>query len=255
MKIVATLKRLLGHRRPEIIRVGPAAGLRFDPGPSNPRYAIGDNELPVQEALRKHLQAGDVFFDVGANVGFMSVLGARLVGGHGFVYAFEPVPANAELIRANAARNELGQVHVMQMAIGDTTGTARLALARYSGGAVLADVERPPDPAGELVVDISSVDQLVARGLHPPSLVKIDVEGAELQALRGMAHVCSSIRPTIVYELDAASEAALEVKRVQCERWLIDLGYVVTELPQSYCLPDWHVRHFVAEHPKGNARP
>lgn len=241
----AITRRLAG---PRTIEVGPATGLRFDPGPSNPDYASGDNEMPVQQCLREHLAQGRVLYDIGANVGFLSVVGAQLVGPSGAVYAFEPVPANARLIRRNATLNQLKQIEVLDMAVGEETGTARLLLARYSGGAVLAGADPPPDPAGEIDVRVDTVDNLVAQGLRPPSVVKIDVEGAELAVLHGMERTCEQVRPIIVYELDAADETAVEHKRLTADGWLERHEYEVTELPRSYPAGGWCVRHFVAVH-------
>lgn len=248
MGFLGTLQRRVFGSTASTIRTGPAAGLRFDPGPSNPAYATGDNELPVQQLLQQRLRPGAVLFDIGANVGFLSVVGARLVGSAGLVYAFEPVPANAALVRRNATINHLDQIQVIEIAVGDRSGTAKLVLAEYSGGAALAGVDPPPDAAGEIEVEVATVDQLVERGYRPPSFVKIDVEGAELLVLKGMEQVCTRNRPDILYELDGPTEEALEVKRVECEQWLLAHGYGVVELPRSYEGNRWCVRHFVATH-------
>lgn len=247
MHLLTSLKRRLFGTQPQTITTGPAAGLRFDPGPSNPAYGSGDNELPVQSTLQRCLQPGDVFYDIGANVGFLSVVGAHCVGPQGAVHAFEPLPANVALVRRNASLNGFAQIVVHPIAVGDVTGRAQLVVAAYSGGSALAAVEAPPDATGESIeVDISTVDALVERGLPPPTLVKIDVEGAELLVLKGMELVCARHAPRILYELDGVSEEALEPKRVECERWLLDHHYSVSELELSYVGQRWRVRHFLA---------
>jgi FkbM family methyltransferase len=246
MRILESIKRRLARTQLQTIRTGPGAGLIFDPGPSNPAYATGDNELPVQAVLTQHLRKGDVVFDVGANVGFLSVVAAKLVGGSGSVCAFEPVPANAKLVRRNASLNHFDHLTVLETAVGDRAGRARLVVAAYSGGSALASVEAPPDASDEIDVEITTLDRFVQSTGRPPHFVKIDVEGAELLVLQGMHHVCTEHRPTILYELDGASEEALEPKRVACERWLLDHGYRVGELPRSYEDIRWSVRHFLA---------
>ena len=70
---------------------GVAAGSRFCAGPSNPEYGSGSNELPVQEAIKNLLRPGEVFYDIGANVGFFTIIAGRLVGPTGSIVAFEPV--------------------------------------------------------------------------------------------------------------------------------------------------------------------
>ena len=95
MALVATIARRLrlsSGSRIGTLSIGVGAGLRIDPSTSNPDYATGANELPVQQALAQYLSPGAVFYDVGANIGFLTIIGARLVEPHGRVYAFEPVP-------------------------------------------------------------------------------------------------------------------------------------------------------------------
>jgi FkbM family methyltransferase len=247
--LVARLLKRTGLISTNTIVVGPGLGLRFDPGPSNPNYASGNNELPVQEALVDHLRAGSVFYDIGANVGFLAVLGARLVGQHGMVYAFEPVPSNAAYVRRNAQANRLAQVQVIEKAVSNVSSTGELNLAKYSGGAALAlaNVDAPPDADGTIQVDIVTVDDLVEhQGLKPPDVVKIDVEGAELEVLEGMEATMKRHRPVIIVEFDAAEAAPLQRKQTAGEQWLRSRGYRVQELPDSYAGSEWLVKHVVA---------
>ena len=81
---------------------------------SNPEYAIGNNELPVQEAIEGWLQPGDIFYDIGTNVGFFMVIAARKVGKNGHVYAFEPLPANVEVIRHNIMMNGFKNITLLK---------------------------------------------------------------------------------------------------------------------------------------------
>lgn len=226
---------------------GVGAGLRLDPGASNPAYATGANELPVQEALALHLKAGAVFYDVGANIGFLSLIGARLVGPAGRVYAFEPVPANAELVRRNAVLNGFSQVEVVEKALGRRSGRAELALAAYAGGAVLAEVGTPPDGAGVITVALASIDDLVElAGFAPPGLVKIDVEGAELEVLEGMERTLAAHRPVLLCEIDDAEADGLQRKQAAVQAWLLARHYRCSELPPSYPGMRWCVSHVLA---------
>lgn len=245
--LLARLLKRTGITAPDTIVVGPGRGLHFDPGPSNADYASGDNELPVQQALVDHLRPGAVFYDVGANVGFLTVLGARLVGPHGAVYAFEPVASNALYVHRNAEANRFAQVQVLEKAVSNRSGRGELNLAKYSGGAALASVEAPPDAAGTQAVDLVTIDEVISRdGLKPPDVVKIDVEGAELEVLQGMETTARRYRPVIVVEVDAAEIGLLRRKQAACEQWLRDHGYQVHELPDSYAGIRWLVRHIVA---------
>lgn len=251
----ALVRRVLGKlaksvRAPHrwtVISVGAGRGLEFDPGDSNPGYAIGDNELPVQTAVWENLDEGGVLFDVGANVGFFSVIGARRVGSRGAVCALEPVPANATLIRQNAARNGLGNVTVIEAAATNRSGRGELNVARHAGGSALTTVEPPADACGRIAIDLVTIDELVFdRGIRAPTLVKIDVEGAEREVLAGMERTMRAYAPTIVLELDDEASARLDRKEAHCLQLLRSLGYVVRELPPSYPGIEWHVRHYLA---------
>jgi predicted RNA methylase len=84
----------------------------------NPRtgqnYLNGKGELAVQQALAARIQPGEVFYDLGANIGLFSLMAARLVGASGEVYSFEPDPVNAARLRRNVAQNRLTNVTVVE---------------------------------------------------------------------------------------------------------------------------------------------
>jgi FkbM family methyltransferase len=234
------------------VTAGPAAGLRISRGGASADYAGGTNELPVQVALFDLLGPGDAFLDIGANVGFFSLLAARTVGPAGRVYAVEPVPANAEQIRRGARRNRLA-VDVLELAVTDRTGTTTLVLATHPGGAAIASATAPPDPAGTIEVETDTVDRLVASGrIRVPSVVKVDVEGAEAEVLAGMAETLATHRPFVVCEVDGADPGELRRKRGDLTATLEDAGYSIEPLPPSYEGSEWLVDHFVGR--PGSAR-
>jgi FkbM family methyltransferase len=237
--------RLGGLRAPRI-KAGPALGLRISRSDASADYVRGVNELPVQVALADALEPGGTFFDVGANVGFFSILAARAVGTTGAVYCFEPVPTNASRIRWNARRNGFRNVHLLEVAASDESGSTTLLLAKHPGGAVIASAGAPPDPAGAIDVPTVTIDELVSAGrVRPPSVVKIDVEGAELAVLRGMLATLRQHRPVIVCEIDAPDEEALQAKRGEITQLLEAAGYDIERLGASYDSTEWLVEHLV----------
>ena len=110
------------------VRQGPAAGLRFGSRNASADYASGRNEATVQEAVAGHLRPGSVFFDVGANVGFFTLLAARAVGPRGHIVAVEPMPENVAALRRNLERN-----HVPHERVGLTAGLGRSAAQPVRG--------------------------------------------------------------------------------------------------------------------------
>lgn len=245
----ATL-RSLGHRVfppvPEVVRAGPAAGLRFAAPGDSSAFLSGQYELPVQEALHRIVRPGDTVFDVGANVGFFTLLAARLAGPTGQVLAFEPVPGNVSTIRRNLRLNQNTNVEICQAAVGERNGHAELVLADHSGGAALASVPKPPDARGSIQVKKVTLDEVIAsRKFPPPNVVKIDVEGAELQVLQGMTNTLNDLRPVVLLEFDGPESEDVERRLALASTILADAGYVVERLPDAY-QTRWVVRHILA---------
>ena len=241
------ISKLGVRNRDATIRQGIAAGLKFNSGQSNPAYALGTNEPPVQNALAACLKPGDVFYDIGANVGFFTIIGAKLVGNAGHVYAFEPVPANAALVRRNAQLNQFSNITVFEQAVSASSGKAELLVAHYSGGSTLSVADTPPDLKDRMMVDIVAIDDLITqKAILPPTMIKIDVEGAELEALRGMTETIKTYQPIILYEIDDGNRAAFEHKQAALQTFIEGLGYTTTPLEAAYPGLGWLVGHVVA---------
>ncbi len=87
-----------------------------------------------KKSSAQYLKPGDIFYDIGANVGFFTVVAAKLVGASGKVYAFEPEAVNAATLRHNAQINKFAHVTAIEKAVSRTTGQAELLLSDYCGG-------------------------------------------------------------------------------------------------------------------------
>jgi FkbM family methyltransferase len=206
-----TLRRFVSWLEDGVLRVpqGYAGGLAFDMRflPISHAHvgsiAGGNLESAVQEAMVRHLGPGDVFYDIGANLGFFSLLAAHLSGlREGRVYAFEAAPDNAEAIRRNAALNEIANVEVIGKAVSDRAGRGRLQVVDDQSWSKL--IEYGEHPLTERVIDVElvAIDDLIrSGGLRPPAVVKIDVEGAEIAVLEGMRETIERHRPAIICEL------------------------------------------------------
>lgn len=226
---------------------GVGKGLRFNPGYADLAYALGTNEQPVQEELAKQLKPGDIFYDIGANVGFFSVISARLVGPTGQVYAFEPVPENVRLLAHNVALNQFTQVSVLPKAVSSSCGRGELLLSTHPGGSALVAGDVPVDLKGSMMVELVSIDDLVfEQNFKPPSVIKIDVEGAEAAVLKGLERTMKKYRPTILYEIDDQHLDGFERKQRDLESILVENGYQITRIPESYLDSAWIVGHFLA---------
>lgn len=185
-------RAILGHR----VRRGPAKGLKFLGGDTI-GYVLGISEPLVQQALVSHLREGEVLYDIGAHAGFMTVLGCRLVGEAGEVHSFEPIGTNVLCLQRNLNLNGFTNAEIHRLAICDFDGVARMT----SGP---RDITARFDSGGEVEVRAAQLDSL---RLTPPTVVKIDVEGAESAVLRGMTSILTKDRPVIVVEIHNGQEA------------------------------------------------
>jgi FkbM family methyltransferase len=157
--------------------------------------------------VRRMLRPGDVAVDAGAHIGFFTIQMAVAVGRGGHVYAFEPLPVNAALLERSLAENRFeDRVTFRRAAVGAASGQATLTYAEEtlnSGGAyLLPDHGRPLTGNVSRPVALVALDDLPLR--RPVRLIKMDVEGAEPQVLRGAARLLHEDRPTILSELHPA---------------------------------------------------
>lgn len=145
----------------------------------------GVHEPFSTQVLATLTQGGDVVIDVGANIGYFTLLFARAVGPSGRVFAFEPEPVNFSLLARNVEVNGYqGRVIVFQQAASDTSGWAPLAVSELNRG-----LNRLwQGPAGSTTVQVEKIvpDDDSSLFERPVNLIKIDVEGWEDHVLRGM---------------------------------------------------------------------
>lgn len=191
--------------------------------------ASGFYEPETVEVFLAHLQPGMVFVDVGAHVGQYSILGSSRVGPNGEVHAFEPDPDTFRRLTRNILLNRSTNVRTNQLALADTEGDGLLYLSSVAnvGGNSLQPFEGKSGAAGSTSVSITTLDRYVdAQRLSRIDLLKLDVEGAELLALRGGEHALSTCRPLILVEFSAFS-MAFGYSVDELEHYLVSLGYML----------------------------
>ena len=172
------------------IPLGRLRGARWIVGSAIHRCWLGLYEYEKQQVIAREVQPGSVFYDVGANVGFYSLLGSSLVG-RGKVFAFEPVPRNVGYLRKHLALNGIANVEVLALAVSDKPGTASFEIEQTGFmGHFSAE--------GDITVSTATLDSLVKQGrILPPNYIKMDIEGAELLALRGARETFERYRPML----------------------------------------------------------
>lgn len=171
------------------------------------------------DSLREVVTSGSTAIDVGANIGFFTLRFARWVGPAGHVIAIEPEARNFASLTRRVSRAGLSDVVTcMQAAAADRNGELRLALnPGHPGDHHLAD-------DGEPVAGVK-LDDLAANGPRPVTLVKIDVQGAEMMVLAGARELIKAHSPAVLVELHEPSLTRLGSSRHEVIEMLVALGY------------------------------
>jgi FkbM family methyltransferase len=191
--------------KPRRILTGLASGSRICASPAEHlSYILGTAEPHLQEIIRRHVAAGDTVYDVGANLGYVSLSLSKRVGPRGRVLAFEPVPANIERFRQNVEINGITNVRLLEVAASDAAGKAVIRVAENLSTASLVWHRNDPS-ATQLEINTVTIDELVEAGeFGSPKFVKIDVEGAEGAVLQGMSRTIAAARPVLFVECSEA---------------------------------------------------
>jgi FkbM family methyltransferase len=174
-------------------------------------FTSGRFREPELDLVAALVEAGDVTVDVGANHGMWTLALSPAVGEAGRVYSFEPVPFTFGVLSAVVRRGRLGNVTLVNKGCSDRVATMEMTVPLQSSGssddlqAHLAQRHDEGDGGGESVevsCEMTTLDSTLA-GVEGVSLLKLDIEGAELLALRGAADLIARERPAIVCEVDA----------------------------------------------------
>lgn len=222
MKVAAMLNRVLprgkgavprsigrrfGRHWTTSIKTDSGCKLAVDPGNLDLYVTIaneGSWEPWVRRACRRVMKNGGVMFDVGANAGAISNETA-LACQNITIKAFEPQTRLAELVAVSAALNQLDNIEVFPVAVGDHVGDVELHLPAHALHASLAASGEPGEQV--VVVPLITLDSAVQSGALPaPSLIKVDVEGGELGVLTGARQILEQYNPVVIFEANESSD-------------------------------------------------
>jgi FkbM family methyltransferase len=213
------------------VQAGPAQGIRLELNPrTGGAYLRGEPEIATQQAMVERLRLGMVFYDLGANIGYFSLLAARLVGAGGRVFSFEPDAEVAARLHRNIELNGFSNVSVVEAGVWSVNANVRF---------VPSDASSPERGTGKFLVGEDqaagtptrcvALDDFI-QSATPPDAIKCDVEGAELEALRGAKGLLETHRPWMICEMH--SEANDRATR----EFLGHLGYDIESLDVNHIL-------------------
>jgi FkbM family methyltransferase len=217
-KVLRAPLRLIPRAAVFPILQGPLRGKKWLVDSSNHGCWLGSYEHEKQRAVQRAIKPGDVVYDIGANVGFYTLLSSILTGDQGRIYAFEPLPGNLRYLREHLKINHISNCTVIEAAAAREDGEARFdpSPGRCEGRL---------SATGTIVVRTVALDSLLRQGIiRPPSLLKIDIEGGEVECLHGAAQTIKSSRPIIFLATHGPGLQAA------CVEMLAEWGYRVRPL-------------------------
>jgi FkbM family methyltransferase len=191
-------------------------------------------EAPNVRILQRLYRTGAYMFDVGANLGLMA-LPVLSSAGESRVVSFEPSPNTVPFLRRTIADSGLGdRWRLVEKAVACTPGNARFSLSAKTEGLYdgLRHTHRTPE-ARQVEVEVTSLDEeWMSRGCPPVSMIKIDVEGGELDVLRGARECLSRERPHILLEWSDLNLRAYDIPRDALFPFAREYCYVLYALPE-----------------------
>lgn len=207
---------------------GPLRGLRIVTSWHDyPAAICGYTERKLTDWLLEHARPGETWLDVGANCGYTSLALCRRVGGDGWVYAFEPALPTAACLEQTGRENRFVQLVTMPMALSDAPALTVLRFATERGMIDSQMASDDPDAIAQIVaVSLDAIWEGIAPAADPTIHgIKIDVQGMELEALRGMEQTLARYRPKLVLEIHR------DVPRAEVLALLERCGYGIEPTP------------------------
>lgn len=206
------------------------------------------HEEVTTKLFRKIVRKGDTVLDLGANIGYFTLMAARAVGVEGKVYSFEPEPKNFEYLKKNIEVNEFAQATANQKAVSDQNGTTRLYICAYDSGHHTINKYDGIEaiargrPFAKTAIDIETVrvdDFLSEHGVGRVDVIKMDVEGAEALVLNGMRETLLNNDVKVFLEFFPILMTKMgSDPKLYIESLLNDFGFDVYAIGHDYDLGD-----------------
>lgn len=193
--------------------------------------AFGEYEPELNAFLERHIHEGMTCFDLGANMGLLSVHMGHRVGRSGAVYSFEPLPKIYAHLSQHIERNQLSQnVFPIQRAVSNEKGVLQIHLAAddspNQGMASLVSQNESTDQV--LEIEAICLDQFVQeRKIKKIDFIKLDLQGAELLALQGAERIIRDMRPLLCFEVSPEDLNAVQLNSREFIQKIEALGYTI----------------------------
>lgn len=232
---------LRNRRQHIVIKISPDLSFKlYTDNELAPHIYCGAFEWAEREWLESALQPGMVFYDIGANIGFFSVIAAEKVTPQGHVYSFEPVSGTHDRLVENIQLNKIDKhVTTFLAAASDHVGEAQIYIPDKGMDAWNSLAVKPEAGNYQLeTIKTIVLDELVAnKTLRTPDIIKIDVEGWEMHVLKGLQQTLQTYHPTLFIEFTSPNLRAAGTTCAELAEFIRALGYQLYEYdPRSKTL-------------------
>ncbi len=208
------------------IMQGGNKGYKWVVGSGVHGYWLGTYEIEKQLLIMNYCKTAQIAYDIGAHVGFYTLLFSRLVGSYGRVYCFEPDLRNLYYLKRHLLMNRISNVCVFPIAVGNQTGY------RYFCESQSSSMGHLSEKCENSIVISDRIDRLVYeyRLVKPPDIMKIDVEGAEFEVLKGMMETVKRCKPIIFIAFHTSENKKLICQLLSELRFKIE---VIGDMPDE----------------------
>jgi FkbM family methyltransferase len=217
---------------PEWVEVEPGINMELDPYDLVSRAILQTGEWEPQsvKAMTEHLSTGGTFIDVGAHIGYYSLKAANIVGANGHVVAVEPNPQTLPKLQANIAASSARVVGVWPVACAGSESTLEFYAAPRSntGESSLSKENASQDSPATAKYSVRGrpLDAIVKEAkLDHIDVIKIDVEGAEFEVLKGATQTLADYHPVLIVEIDSSQLKAMGTSVEEVTQFLTSRGY------------------------------
>lgn len=234
--------------KPPVFRLRSGVAFEYSPAVATDvvirELLINDVFEPLQsDVIKKLLPESGIFFDVGANIGYFSILAARLVGAGGHVFAFEPVDAIHTVLCKNIELNGVNNIVTpVKLACFSTSGEMSMTRSEEPSKSHLSYSEG----ANTEKVSMTTVDDFVEqRGISRVDCIKIDAEGSDFEVVKGARRTIERCRPAVILEIDHLGRFGSST--LDISRFFESLDYSISEIKCDHstdllCLSGKHAR-------------
>lgn len=190
-------------------------------------YLFGSYELPTVRFIRSHVRPGMTLIDVGAQIGYITLEMSRAGGSGVSLYSFEPEPRNIAKLNANLRLNDINNVTIVDRAVSDHDGLIRLFMSSDNNAGTHSTIASGPFVSNDFIeIPCVRLDTFVReQAVQSVDMIKIDVEGGELEVLKGAEETLRRFKPVLIVEMSSSIQQSRGFSVPKFKEMLRDWGY------------------------------